>query len=460
MTHPDVPAAGRGQPEVTEPDLPPQAGVPCQAAGADPGNGLPVPVFRGVAVLKPAAGAAAGEPTAAARAGQDRDPEESPDDDRRRQASGPPPVTAASLAASLAARLPAAGIAEAIWPATGADSGLGQAASKMFLPDAVLFRVHQQAVSSLAAAWVPSVSTAAEALWPAALADAGLGQAVSKMIAAPDLGLLTVHQQAARNAAAVLTRHHDLLRAADGVIPASLAALVPPVNLTAMSATAGLADLLVRWRETAEYGTGILRSLARAAFRAALRARAAVLHGDDGPVARFIQAWLGLRPTAKRVEAVSAALLEEGWDTAIPDDPSNLLADLRKRTHRQARALRPLWENQLNRRRVILLDQPFLTRTGTVMTVADLVPGGQDAEDLALAGEREEQRLSRVLGRLGPEELRVTSVYAQRSGLTWTEAARAAGAADPAAAGERVRRKLKRLAAEDRRRLSLRSGGR
>src|SRR6266545_3560321 len=82
------------------------------------------------------------------------------------------------------------------------------------------------------------------------------------------------------------------------------------------------------------------------AFSAALRARAAILHGDDGLVAWFIETWLGLRVSPERIEAVSAALLEEGWDASVPDDPAHLLTDLRRRTARQARFLRPIWETQ------------------------------------------------------------------------------------------------------------------
>jgi hypothetical protein len=89
---------------------------------------------------------------------------------------------------------------------------------------------------------------------------------------------------------------------------------------------------------------GAATRLARAARGAALHARAAVLNGDDGPVSWFIEAWLGMRVTRGRIEAVSAALLEEGWDASIPEDPAHLLTDLRSRTARQARALRPIWD--------------------------------------------------------------------------------------------------------------------
>jgi hypothetical protein len=224
-------------------------------------------------------------------------------------------------------------------------------------------------------------------------------------------------------------------------------------DVGAMSATAGLVGLFRSWREIAETGLGLLGGLARAAHRAALRARAAVLAGDADGVAWFIRAWLRMRVTPDRVVAVSAALLEDGWDAAIPEDPARLLTDLRNRTARQARALRPIWETRLNYRTIGRLDHTVTTSDGSLLTVADLVPDPQTTEDLALAGEYEEQRLRRVLSLLKPDELHVTNVYAGRSELTWTEAARLADAADPTAMGDRVRRKLRRLGSEHNRRL-------
>ena len=197
------------------------------------------------------------------------------------------------------------------------------------------------------------------------------------MIAAPDLGL-------SRMSAAAAVAHQNLLRNFGNIS----AYLAMSVNFSGMSAAIGsLADLLQRWREVAESGVGVLRGLARKAFKAASRARAGVLRGDDAPVAWFIEAWLGLRVSPERIEAVSAALLEEGWDAAIPDDPTYLVTDLRRRTARQIRALRPIWETQLNYRTVGMLDEPTRTSNGTLLTVADLVPGAQSSEDLVPAGE-------------------------------------------------------------------------
>jgi hypothetical protein len=359
----------------------------------------------------------------------------------------------------------------------GADLGLQSAISKMIAAqDLGLCKGVNQQVASLAAS-MPKFSAAPA--FRGIGADLGLQSAISKMIAAQDLGLCKgVNQQVASLAAsmpkfsaapafrgigadlglskistaAIAASHQNLLHNI-GNLSASLAA--PSVNLTGISAAPSLADLLLRWREVAESGVGVLRGLARAAYKAALDARAAVLRGDDGPVTRFIRNWLDLRASPERIEAVSAALLEEGWDAGIPDNPAYLIADLRKRTVRQGRVLRPIWETQLNRRPVGMLDEPVRTSNGTLLTAADLVPGAQPPEDLVLASELEERRLRRVLDRLKPDELRVTNVYAQRSELTWAEAARIAGAADPAAVGERIRRKLKRLGAEDERRVAL-----
>jgi hypothetical protein len=412
MTHPGA-SPDHQQPEVIEPAFPRQAGVPHLKAAA-----------------QLAASAPRFEIAAAFQAGE------------RRRLDGYPRGTSG---------LP-------VLPAVRADLGFQQAISKMAAsPDLGLLRVikmNQQAVSL--AARVPKLNIAGHIL-PAVRADLGFQQAISKMAASPDLRLLKINQQLVRSAAvAMAAPHHDLLRSI-GNFATSITALSIPANFTGMGVTASLANLFQRWREAAESGMGVLRGLARAAFKAALRARGAVLHGDDGLVAWFIETWLGLRASPERIEAVSAALLEEGWDASVPDAPDCLLTDLRRRTARQTRVLRPIWETQLNRRAIGMLDQPVITGNGTFLTIADLVPGGQATEDLVLADEWGEQRLCRLLGRLKPDELQVTNIYAQRSELTWADAARIAGAADPAAVGERVRRKLKRLGAEDKRRLALRS---
>jgi len=135
-----------------------------------------------------------------------------------------------------------------------------------------------------------------------------------------------------------------------------------------------------------------------------------------------------------------------------------LLTVLRCRAARQARVLRPICETRLNYRTIGRLDHTVTAGNGTLLTVADLVPDPQTTEDLALAGECEEQRL-----RLGPQpaEARGTASYERLRPELRTHlgrSARLAGGADPAAMGERVGRKLKRLGAERSRRL-VQAGG-
>jgi hypothetical protein len=354
--------------------------------------------------------------------------------------------------ALLANVMPKVSIADQVLP----PLGIKQAISKMAIPpDIGLVKINQSVVSSAGSLPVTSVGGN---IFPAAR-DLGFDQAISRMVNSWDHGLLGINQQLVESSAALMTPYQDLIRNIGSLASTSVVAVVSPVNFAAMTATAGVVDLLRSWREVAESGVGLLRRLARAAHRAALGARAAVLNGDDEPVAWFIEAWLGMRVTSQRIEAVSAALLEEGWDASIPEDPAHLITDLRTRTVRQARVLRPIWETQLNHRTIGRLDHMVMTSDGTPLTVADLVPDPQNTEDLVMANECEEQRLGRILSRLKPDELQVTNVYAERSDLTWGEAARLAGAADPAAMGERVRRKLKRLGAEHNRRLVLQTGG-
>ena len=269
------------------------------------------------------------------------------------------------------------------FPAIWADLGLQSAIPKMITAqDLGLSKIINRQVGSLVASMpkLSSVNIGVPA-FPAIWADLGLQSAIPKMITAQDLGLSKIINQI-------------------GNLSASLT--VSSVNLTGMSAAGSLADLLLRWREVAESGVGVLRGLARAGYKAALHARAAALRGDAGPVAWFIRTWLGLRVSPERIEAVSAALLEEGWDAGIPDDSAYLITDLRKRTVRQGRVLRPIWETQLNHRTVGMLDEPVRTSNGMLLTVADLIPGARPAEDLVLASEWEEQRLRRVLGRSSP----------------------------------------------------------
>ncbi|MFD5015374.1 hypothetical protein [Streptomyces chartreusis] len=120
------------------------------------------------------------------------------------------------------------------------------------------------------------------------------------------------------------------------------------------------------------------------------------------------------------------------------------------------RSLVPLWRRGTRHGRVLSLDAGL----GDGLSLYNLVAA--DVDDLArTVGEVfEDERLNRVLRGLDSTEQQVLFAYAEGEGTTWTEAAAAVGASDPEAFGERVRRKAKRLAAEQARRVLLRGRGR
>ncbi|MCX4564641.1 hypothetical protein OHA02_52135 [Streptomyces phaeochromogenes] len=122
---------------------------------------------------------------------------------------------------------------------------------------------------------------------------------------------------------------------------------------------------------------------------------------------------------------------------------------LQAQIHRSHRQLAPLWRRKAGHQRVLLLDTP-LGADG--FTLHDLVTGSPAVEDLALGAAPDDPRLAAILDALGPQERGVALAWAHWQPNTWAEAAALAGAPDPAACGERVRRKLKRLGAEHTRR--------
>lgn len=181
---------------------------------------------------------------------------------------------------------------------------------------------------------------------------------------------------------------------------------------------------------------------ARAALSAALAARNAAIEGDAEAIDAFSRTWLGLsRPEAWR-EAVEMALLgdwvqELGRGRATDAYINDLL-------HRHAgsehRALQPLWERRVRGKRTVLLGQPL----GADLTVEDLLAERHTPEDAALAEELADSRLLAVLRGMAADETALARAWAV-DGESWVQVALDAGL--PAAYGERVRRKLKRLGA-------------
>jgi hypothetical protein len=213
------------------------------------------------------------------------------------------------------------------------------------------------------------------------------------------------------------------------------------IDWTAMQAasrtTAELHRLLRSWQHTFQTTTdSVLAFLARSGYMAALRARNAVLHGDHEAVAEFIENWLHLKPTPWRIEAVSAALLEEGWEI----EPADALTTIRIRTTDQHHVLRPVWETQLNGRKVGMLDQPIGT---TSLTLGDLATD-RSTEDVVLEASMH-HAIEVMMGKLNPDEREVAQVY-MFGNVDWLQAAEEAG--QPRKFGRRVNRKLQRLGNE------------
>ncbi|MFJ5779738.1 hypothetical protein [Streptomyces sp. NPDC093094] len=152
-------------------------------------------------------------------------------------------------------------------------------------------------------------------------------------------------------------------------------------------------------------------------------------------------------------EAVSTALVG-GWVDPLEQHgrlPVSALATLRAEARALHRQLVPVWRRRTRHGRVLSLD----AHLGGELSLYDLVAADVDLLHRVAGGVYEDERLNAVLRGLDPAERQVVFAYAAADGTTWIEAATAAGATDPDAFGERVRRKAKRLAAEQRRRSEL-----
>ncbi|MFH9016145.1 hypothetical protein ACH4C6_32790 [Streptomyces sp. NPDC017943] len=117
--------------------------------------------------------------------------------------------------------------------------------------------------------------------------------------------------------------------------------------------------------------------------------------------------------------------------------------------HRQ---LVPVWRRRTRHGRVLSLDAGL----GDGLSLYDLVAADVDLLTHTTGGVFDDERLNTVLRGLNPAERTVAFAYAVSDARTWAEAATAAGATEPEAFGERVRRKTRRLAAEQRRRVEQR----
>ncbi|MFE7070440.1 hypothetical protein ACFU96_10170 [Streptomyces sp. NPDC057620] len=153
-------------------------------------------------------------------------------------------------------------------------------------------------------------------------------------------------------------------------------------------------------------------------------------------------------------EAVTTALLgpwcDPLWQTgALPTTALGALKAEARTIHRQ---LVPVWRRRTRHGRVLSLDAAL----GDGMSLHDLVAAEVDVLEQVAATDFTDERIQAMLHRLDAAERQVVLAYAYGEGTTWTEAAAVAGATDPEAFGERVRRKTRRLAAEQARRVAQR----
>ncbi|MFE4999281.1 hypothetical protein ACFRH4_50200 [Streptomyces mirabilis] len=156
-------------------------------------------------------------------------------------------------------------------------------------------------------------------------------------------------------------------------------------------------------------------------------------------------------------EAVSTALLGNWCDSLVRTGrlPVTALSALRAEARTLHRQSVPLWRRRTRHGRSLSLDAAL----GDGLSLYDLVAADVDLLTHTAGGAFEDERLNAVLRGLAPAERQVVVAYAEGEGTTWTEAAAHVGAGAPEAFGERVRRKVKRLAAEQHRRLAQRSTG-
>ncbi|MEV5842202.1 hypothetical protein AB0M32_09510 [Streptomyces sp. NPDC051985] len=193
------------------------------------------------------------------------------------------------------------------------------------------------------------------------------------------------------------------------------------------------------------------RALGRIEWRSGPTTRGPAQFQEE--VDRFNSRVLVLPRSERWREAVSTALLgpwcDPLWQTGhLPDTALGALKAEARALHRQ---LVPVWRRRTRHGRVLSLDADL-----GGLSLYDLVAPDLDLLAHTTDGVYEDERLNRVLRRLTEAEQRVVVAYADGEGTTWTEAATVAGAARPEAFGERVRRKTKRLADDQRRRAEAR----
>jgi hypothetical protein len=196
---------------------------------------------------------------------------------------------------------------------------------------------------------------------------------------------------------------------------------------------------------------------------AALVAKEAVVNGDQSFVQDFTTSVLRLQPTWH--DAVSTALLGD-WANPLHEEDAfwpPAMVVLKREIRVARKQLMPLWNHRTGGtrrngrrtegRRVAMLETPGIAG----ITLRDVLSESTCPEDELLALVPADPRLARLLGQLLPQECAVVLALGLPGIETWEEAAEYVEADDPPGCGERVRRKVRRLTAEQRRRDAQRS---
>ncbi|MER5483706.1 hypothetical protein ABT024_10860 [Streptomyces sp. NPDC002812] len=202
------------------------------------------------------------------------------------------------------------------------------------------------------------------------------------------------------------------------------------------------ADLAHVLLDLAVTGPWQLTRSERLLLQNALVARNAAIDGDHDTVDEFSRTWLGLEHPARWRAAVEMALLGD-WVDALHDravDDPALRHLLRREADEAHHQMLPLWEHRTRSQRVTLLSRPV----GDGLTLADVVTDRRCPESLLVDDEFQDPRVGAVLRQLAEPEEKVARTWAAGAD-SWAVAA--VDSAQPAAYGERVRRKLHRLGA-------------
>ncbi|MCF2131018.1 hypothetical protein L1I79_32030 [Strepomyces sp. STD 3.1] len=182
----------------------------------------------------------------------------------------------------------------------------------------------------------------------------------------------------------------------------------------------------------------------------ALMARQDVLQGDYELVDRFAARVLRRRTTGDWRTALSDALLGD-WISPLEGSAAlhpSALEQLRNRVWRIHADLQPIWTRRTSRSRVLLLDTPL----GADLTLYDLLAASPSSAGIAAGEEPDDARLGALLRALDEVDRTVVLAWMHPGVATWADAALLAGTPKPEVYGERVRRRVRRLVADQQRR--------